>query len=82
MDGPSAERIRLLLHPVESLASPLSKPLNDTFNVIAGQQKREILWENRGDTGDQWRTASILYSFGQPHYVSIKSLNKFRSEII
>ena len=73
MDGPSAERIRLLLHPVES-SSLFSKPLNDsTVYILVGQHK-ETLWENRGDTGDQWRSASVLYGFGLPHYVSVDSI--------
>jgi hypothetical protein len=70
MDGPSAERIRLLLHPVES-SSLFSKPLNDSIVYILVGQHKDILWENRGDTGDQWRSASVLYGFGLPHYVSI-----------
>lgn len=67
MDGPSAERLRLVIHQPQPV---IRQTVNDTFVLIP---RRETLWETRDGTGDQWQTIALLYSYGQQHQV-VKTL--------
>jgi hypothetical protein len=62
MDGPSADRLRLVLQQSQMV----HQMANDTVLLVP---RRETLWEGRSDTGDKWLTASVLYSHGQTHQV-------------
>jgi hypothetical protein len=65
MDGPSADRLRLVLKQSQMV----HQMANDTVLLVP---QREILWEGRSDTSDKWLTASVLYSHGQSHQVKFK----------
>lgn len=62
MEGPTAERLRL------SVQQPKLVRLvsNDTVVFVP---RREMLWEQHGDTDGKWRSGAVLYSFGHPHHV-------------
>ena len=59
INGPNSEQLSLFMQPT----GPGS---NDTLTV--GQPK-DTLWKSRGAVQQEWQTAAILYSFGQPHQV-------------
>ena len=61
MDGPSADRLRLVLQQSETI-----QMINDTVLLVP---QRETLWEGRSDNRDKWLTASVLYIHGIPHQV-------------
>lgn len=63
MDGPSAERLRLVLRQSQMV----HQMANDTVLLVP---RRETLWEGRSDTNDKWLMAAVLYSHGQPHQVN------------
>lgn len=69
MDGPSADRLRLVLRQSQLV----HQMANDTVLLMP---RREVLWEGRSDSSDKWLTASVLYSHGQPHQVNRKSKKK------
>ena len=63
MDGPSADRLRLVLQQSQTVVHQM---VNDTFVLVP---RREILWEARDGTGDLWQTAAVLYGHGHQHQV-------------
>lgn len=62
MEGPTAERLRLVVQQPQ-LVRMIT---NDT---IVFAPRREMLWEQYGDTDGKWRVGAVLYSFGHPHHV-------------
>lgn len=62
MDGPNAERLRLVLKHNQMV----HQMANNTVLLIP---RYETLWEGRSDVGDKWLAASVLYSHGQAHQV-------------
>ncbi|KAK4015400.1 hypothetical protein OUZ56_030380 [Daphnia magna] len=67
MDGPSADRLRLVLRQSQLL----HQMANDTVLLMP---RREVLWEGRSDSSDKWLTASVLYSHGQPHQLAFEAV--------
>ena len=59
INGPNSEQLSLFIQPI-------GQGSNDTFTV--GKPK-DTLWQSRGALQQEWQTAAILYSFGQPHQV-------------
>lgn len=62
MDGPNADRLRLVVRHNQVI----HQMANDTVLLTP---RYETLWEGRSDSGDKWLATSVLYSYGQPHQV-------------
>ena len=76
MDGPSAERLRLVLRYQRQMVHQMA---NDTVLLVP---RSETLWEGRSDSKDKWQTAAVLYSHGQPHQVNLKDVTITKWDLI
>ena len=63
INGPNSEQLSLFMQPIELQGS------NDTLTTTTTGKPKNTLWQSRGAVQQEWHTAAVLYSFGQPHQV-------------
>ena len=92
MDGLSADKLRVLLHPIkEKKEVEPSKENSDKEDKFDLQKAKEVMEQDFRDnmvlatlqdgTRGKWKTAQVMYSFALPHkvmyYIFLKKVSSF-----